>query len=228
MIIIGDNGRPNDFPDSRIHWIFGCFGTLSVLANIMFLFLPKHKLKNCIESVQMANTLKSFLNRKVLLLSFSWIHLGIFTSFWLGPFPTSLLFTNSLNNEKNLIPLYACSLAIGEVIIGFITSYFATKIDDFGQLPTALIGFTTNIICFLLVLISIPCNSTLFPNEESALLIEPKLFFFYYIALFCGFLLGIGDGCWNTVRCCIITALMPKRRAYGFCISKLFQVDFFI
>lgn len=61
MIIIGDNGRPNDFPDSRIHWIFGCFGTLSVLANIMFLFLPKHKLKNCIESVQMGNTYKDAL-----------------------------------------------------------------------------------------------------------------------------------------------------------------------
>uniref|UniRef100_A0A0M3I6S3 UNC93-like protein MFSD11 n=1 Tax=Ascaris lumbricoides TaxID=6252 RepID=A0A0M3I6S3_ASCLU len=226
----GGSASTRNFSDEKIRLIFGVFSVLSFLSNVTFFLLPKRKPENALEDPNVNETKKgfwaslleifeTFASPKLWLLSFSWLHLGLSTGFWLGPYATTLIFTDSLSKFKTLIPFYACSVGLGEVVCGVIVSRGAKKMENFGRLPTIAIAFVTHTIAFVLILLSTPRYSSLRPNTDDALLIAPN----YYIALFCGFLIGIADGCWNTARNCIVATLMPKRRAQGFSISKLFQ-----
>ncbi|KHN79729.1 UNC93-like protein MFSD11 [Toxocara canis] len=178
-----------------------------------------HLTKNFCGHLTKVTTFQTFTSPKLWLLSFSWIHLGLSTCFWLGPYPTTFIFSDSLSKFKSLIPFYACSLGFGEVLCGLLISHAAKKMDNFGRLPTVAIAFVTHCIAFVLILLSTPRYSSLRPNNDGALVIEPS----YYISLFCGFLLGFADACWNMARNCIVATLMQKRRAQGFSLSKLFQ-----
>ncbi|VDD87489.1 unnamed protein product [Enterobius vermicularis] len=183
-----------EFSDSMIRIIFGAFS----------FFL---------------SAFKTFRKCNVWWLSFSWFYLGITTSFMLGVYPTTLIFTESLSKSTVLISFYSFSISVGELSIAVIISIASNKYENFGRVPTAVIGFAIHLLVFTLVLLSTPRYSSLRPNNDGGLLFNPNL----YTSLLCGYCMGVADGCWNTIRCCIIPLLLADSRAEGFSISKAFQ-----
>ncbi|VDM42508.1 unnamed protein product [Toxocara canis] len=177
------SSRTRNFSDEKIRLIFGAFSLLSFLSNVTFLLLQKRKPENALEDPNVnerkkgfwgMTTFQTFTSPKLWLLSFSWIHLGLSTCFWLGPYPTTFIFSDSLSKFKSLIPFYACSLGFGEVLCGLLISHAAKKMDNFGRLPTVAIAFVTHCIAFVLILLSTPRYSSLRPNNDGALVIEPR------------------------------------------------------
>ncbi|VDK42083.1 unnamed protein product [Anisakis simplex] len=173
----------HDFSERKIRLIFGAFALLSLLSNVTFFLLPKRKPENALEDNSdvergfwdtLAFTFKAFASPKLWLLSFSWMYLGLSTAFYLGPYPTALIFTESLTEHTTLIPFYACSIGFGEIICGLIISYGSNKFRNFARLPTITIAIVTHLITFLLILLSTPRESSLRPTKQPALLIQPK------------------------------------------------------
>lgn len=225
------DGRYREFTDGEIRIIFGIFSAISLLSNVVFFLMPSSKVK---DSVSAANgwledkrsfrkslfaTFIAFKDLNIWLLSSSWLYLGIVTTFLIGPYPTALIFTQCLSKSRILIPVFSLTIGIGELTIAAFITYLSRKYRDFGRMPAVVIGTITNIITFVLVLISTPQYASLRPTTNDTLLIEPNV----YVPVLCAFLLGIADCCWNTARNCYISSLLPDCRAEGFAISKVFQ-----
>uniref|UniRef100_A0A0N5AMX0 Nodulin-like domain-containing protein n=1 Tax=Syphacia muris TaxID=451379 RepID=A0A0N5AMX0_9BILA len=225
-----------EFSDSLIRYIFGAFSIFCILSNVTFFFLrPKQPGIQTVERQPKVSftkgivaTFNTFKKPNIWWLSLSWLYMGIYTGFMLGVFPTTLIFTQTLSSSSILISFYSFSVSLGELSIAFIISLFASHYPDFGRVPTAIIGAVIHIIVFVLVLFWTPRYSTLRPNSDNGLLFKPKFvllaYFSFYVALLSGYCMGIADGCWNTVRCCVIPILLMNNRAEGFSISKAFQV----
>uniref|UniRef100_A0A0N5AMX3 UNC93-like protein MFSD11 n=1 Tax=Syphacia muris TaxID=451379 RepID=A0A0N5AMX3_9BILA len=225
------DGQYRRYSDTEIRAIFGAFAAFSFLSNIVLLLLSKKKPKNSVSTeigwqadkrtflYTLTLTFRSLRYPNVWLLASSWAYIGIFTGFMLGAYPTTLIFTARLSKSNILVPLYALSVGFGEVSTGILVTYLSKKFKDFGKIPSATIGFTVNIIAYVLIFISTPRYSSLRQNDEDPLLIMPN----YGIPIFCGYLLGMGDCWWNTARSCSIPILLPECRAEGFAVSKVFQ-----
>uniref|UniRef100_A0A1I7XG67 Acyl_transf_3 domain-containing protein n=1 Tax=Heterorhabditis bacteriophora TaxID=37862 RepID=A0A1I7XG67_HETBA len=103
--------------------------------------------------------------------------------------------------------------------VGCCVSHLTKQIKFFGMKPTMILGFILSCILFLIILATTPRYSTLTPNNDPALLIDPSTSSVLLIA----FLLGAADGCLSTCRNVICSIVIPNRRAQVFSISKFYQ-----
>lgn len=110
---------------------------------------------------------ETFASPKLWLLSFSWLHLGLSTGFWLGPYATTLIFTDSLSKFKTLIPFYACSVGLGEVVCKL---NFSILVPQYDHLNATICCFHTFIfICSLFspfMLIAVYRSQHFFHNRK--------------------------------------------------------------
>lgn len=217
------------YSDSQIQWIFGAFVVCSLLANLIFGLLPKPEVKNAVcrtidktkDSLgnQLKSIFKTFGNPNIWWLSTSWVSLGLMISFQLGVYPTALIFTTSLQGCITSVVLYSIAYSGGEVAIAVVVSILERKYSGVGRAPTFIMGFVVNLAATLIALLSTPRDAPYQPTTAEPLLFMPN----FFVALFVGFLLGIGDGCWNISRSCLIPLLLSDQRAESFSISKVFQ-----
>ncbi|PIO65212.1 hypothetical protein TELCIR_13132 [Teladorsagia circumcincta] len=60
---------------------------------------------------------KTSIHPNMILLTFTFLHMGLLVSFFLGIYPTTLSFTASLAKDVYIVALYSCSAGLAEVFV---------------------------------------------------------------------------------------------------------------
>lgn len=116
------------------------------------------------------------------------MHWGMFTSFWVGVYPTTLTFTKSLSSYVYLPALYSVAVGLGEIgsesspvlphsspfSVGLFVSALSHRYPSFGLRPTMVLCVTLTLGVFGLTVASTPRLSSILPNDDAALLFEPR------------------------------------------------------
>ncbi|XP_050544007.1 UNC93-like protein MFSD11 isoform X3 [Daktulosphaira vitifoliae] len=150
---------------------------------------------------ELKNSIALFLTEDMCLLNMSFFFTGLHLSFFSGVYSSSIGFTKQIGpNSKQLVGLSGVFIGAGEIIGGLLFSILGKKTTTaelgskgFGHSAVVALGFIINIIAYGLIFINLPDDAP-FKDTDTISFIQPN----QYIAIFCSFLLGFGDSCFNT------------------------------
>uniref|UniRef100_A0A2H1WVS8 UNC93-like protein MFSD11 n=1 Tax=Spodoptera frugiperda TaxID=7108 RepID=A0A2H1WVS8_SPOFR len=145
--------------------------------------------------------------------------LGVELSFFSGVYSPSIGFTLSMGeNAKQLVGLSGVFIGMGEVLGGALFGILGSKTTRWGRDPIVIMGYFIHLGSFFLIFINLP---TVAPfgdtNEVSYITPSPQL------AMFCSFLLGFGDACFNTQIYSILGGNYSDNSTSAFALFKFTQ-----
>lgn len=159
--------------------------------------------------------------REMLLLAVVMVYTGMELTAWSGIYPTSL--GNTLRfgetQHQEMVALHGIFIGIGQILGGGSFGLLGGKTLKWGRSPIIILGTVVHLVCFFLVFLTIPREAPLGVTDNVAFLKQPSV----YLALFCSFLFGLGDSCWNTQLYSILGSLYPDDSAPAFALFKFFQ-----
>ncbi|KIH47304.1 hypothetical protein ANCDUO_22638 [Ancylostoma duodenale] len=235
------NPKHRTFSDNEIRCMYAAFTAISFAGTIMFAFLPKRCVDDCIEDKRdmvitsfggrLGVTFETFIDERMLMLAPLFLYSGLFTPFWVSVYPTSLLFTHHLDDYLYLPAIYSLAVGSGEVLSGYIydrrpvitvgtfVGAMSRRIKNFGLRPTMCIGSILSIIALAIITASVPKTATYEPTSEDAWLLQPSL----PLAITVAVLLGLADSCMNNVKTVMCALAMPGCRTHAFAVSRFYQ-----
>uniref|UniRef100_A0A8C2UGM1 UNC93-like protein MFSD11 n=1 Tax=Coturnix japonica TaxID=93934 RepID=A0A8C2UGM1_COTJA len=166
-------------------------------------------------------SIKLSFTKEILLLSVTTAYTGLELTFFSGVYGTCIGAVNRFGTEeKSLIGLSGIFIGVGEILGGGIFGLLSKK-SRFGRNPIVMLGIIVHFIAFYLIFVNMPSNAPVAPMEgtdDSAYMIPSK-----EVAMFCSFLLGLGDSCFNTQLLSILGFLYSEDSAPAFAIFKFVQ-----
>uniref|UniRef100_A0A8C9XMZ2 Major facilitator superfamily domain containing 11 n=1 Tax=Sander lucioperca TaxID=283035 RepID=A0A8C9XMZ2_SANLU len=154
------------------------------------------------ESFSAARAFKMFGTKEMLLLSLSIAYTGLELTFYSGVYGTCIgAMTRFGQDAKSLIGISGICIGVGEILGGGVFGML-NKCNRFGRNPVVLLGLITHYVAFYLIFLNIASDAPIAPEPGTDLqaYIDPSV----GVALFCSFLLGFGDSCFNTQLLSII------------------------
>ncbi|XP_025209183.1 UNC93-like protein MFSD11 isoform X2 [Melanaphis sacchari] len=153
---------------------------------------PKQKIKGSV---------RLLMTKHMLMLSILFLFTGLTISFNNSVYSSSIAFTKSIStNSKQLIGYTALVGGVGEVIgsllcsiLGKKSSRSSSKFSGLSRSTMIIISFFINIVAYGLIFVNLP-NDSPFGDTYTKSIIKPN----QYLAIFCGFLLGLGGSGFNT------------------------------
>ncbi|XP_050508944.1 UNC93-like protein MFSD11 [Diabrotica virgifera virgifera] len=161
---------------------------------------------------------KLFITRKMLLLSFSFLYSGLELGFFSGVYSSCVGFTKKFDDRKQLVGISGILIGVGGVFGGGVLSLFGQKLLKLGRSYLAIVACSIHTLCFALIFINLPNSSTFSDTDEEAV-IESSVF----IAMFCAFLLGLGDSVFINVIYSLLGTVYSENSACAFAIFQFFQ-----
>lgn len=122
-------------------------------------------------------------------------------------------------SSKQLVGLSGICIGVGEVFGGILFGLLGSKTNKFGRDAIAIAGFVVHIISFVLIFLNLPDTAPFGDTKETAFLNPPIA----SLALFCSFLLGFGDACFNTQIYSMLGGVFAKNSAAAFALFKFTQ-----
>ncbi|KFQ23283.1 PREDICTED: UNC93-like protein MFSD11 [Merops nubicus] len=166
-------------------------------------------------------SIKLSFTKEILLLSVTTAYTGLELTFFSGVYGTCIGAVNSFGGEeKSLIGLSGIFIGVGEILGGGIFGLLS-KTNRFGRNPVVMLGIVVHFIAFYLIFFNMPNDAPIAPMEgtdDVAYMIPSK-----EVAIFCSFLLGLGDSCFNTQLLSILGFLYSEDSAPAFAIFKFVQ-----
>lgn len=142
-------------------------------------------------------------------------------SFFSGVYGASIGFTNALGEQaKRLVGLNGVFIGIGEVAGGIVFSLLGKRTTLRGRDPIIITGFLIHVTSYLLIFMNLP-DSAPFGDTNEVAFFQPPI---ASLAIFCSFLLGLGDACYNTQILSMLGGVFNKKSAEAFSIFKFGQV----
>ncbi|XP_072298806.1 UNC93-like protein MFSD11 [Eucyclogobius newberryi] len=164
---------------------------------------------------------KLFVTKEMLLLSMCIAYTGLELTFYSGVYGTSIgAMTRFGKDSKSLIGLSGICIGAGEILGGGVFGML-NKCNRFGRNPVVLLGLITHYVAFYLIFLNIAKDAPVATEAGTDLqaFIEPSV----AVALLCSFLLGLGDGCFNTQLLSIIGFMFKDNSAPAFAVFKFIQ-----
>ncbi|KAK7938750.1 hypothetical protein WMY93_002076 [Mugilogobius chulae] len=161
---------------------------------------------------------KLFITKEMLLLSTC---IAYTVDFYSGVYGTSIgAMTRFGKDAKSLIGLSGICIGAGEILGGGVFGML-NKYIRFGRNPVVLLGLVTHFLAFFLIFLNIAQDAPVAPEAGTDLqaFITPSV----GVALFCSFLLGLGDSCFNTQLLSIIGFMFKDNSAPAFAVFKFIQ-----
>ncbi|KAM9280973.1 UNC93-like protein MFSD11 [Morus bassanus] len=159
--------------------------------------------------------------KEILLLSVTTAYTGLELTFFSGVYGTCIGAVNRFGSEeKSLIGLSGIFIGVGEILGGGVFGLLS-KNNRFGRNPVVMLGIVIHFIAFYLIFFNMPNDAPIAPMEgtdDAAYMIPSK-----EVAIFCSFLLGLGDSCFNTQLLSILGFLYSEDSAPAFAIFKFVQ-----
>ncbi|NWW52839.1 MFS11 protein, partial [Pedionomus torquatus] len=166
-------------------------------------------------------SIKLGFTKEIMLLSVTTAYTGLELTFFSGVYGTCIGAVNRFGNEeKSLIGLSGIFIGVGEIVGGGLFGLLS-KNNRFGRNPVVMLGIVVHFISFYLIFFNMPNNAPIAPMEgtdDVAYMIPNK-----EVAIFCSFLLGLGDSCFNTQLLSILGFLYSEDSAPAFAIFKFVQ-----
>ncbi|XP_009327179.1 PREDICTED: UNC93-like protein MFSD11 isoform X1 [Pygoscelis adeliae] len=166
-------------------------------------------------------SIKLSFTKEIMLLSVTTAYTGLELTFFSGVYGTCIGAVNRFGSEeKSLIGLSGIFIGVGEILGGGIFGLLS-KNNRFGRNPVVMLGIVVHFIAFYLIFFNMPNDAPIAPMEgtdDVAYMIPSK-----EVAIFCSFLLGLGDSCFNTQLLSILGFLYSEDSAPAFAILSLFS-----
>ncbi|NXN30902.1 MFS11 protein, partial [Nycticryphes semicollaris] len=166
-------------------------------------------------------SIKLSFTKEIMLLSVTTAYTGLELTFFSGVYGTCIGAVNRFgSDEKSLIGLSGIFIGVGEILGGGLFGLLS-KNNRFGRNPVVMLGIVVHFIAFYLIFFNMPNNAPIAPMEgtdDVAYMIPSK-----EVAIFCSFLLGLGDSCFNTQLLSILGFLYSEDSAPAFAIFKFVQ-----
>lgn len=166
-------------------------------------------------------SIKLSFTKEIMLLSVTTAYTGLELTFFSGVYGTCIGAVNRFGSEeKSLIGLSGIFIGVGEILGGGIFGLLS-KNNRFGRNPVVMLGIVVHFIAFYLIFFNMPNDAPIAPMEGTdhvAYMIPSK-----EVAIFCSFLLGLGDSCFNTQLLSILGFLYSEDSAPAFAIFKFVQ-----
>lgn len=93
------------------------------------------------------------------------------------------------------------------------------KTTKWGRDPIVIGGFIIHVVSYFLIFLNLPNNSPFGDTHDDAFITSNEA-----LAIFCSFLLGFGDACYNTQIYSILGGVYKDNSASAFAIFKFTQV----
>lgn len=106
------------------------------------------------------------------------------------------------------------------ILGGALFGILGEKTVRWGRDPIIVGGFIVHVAAFFLIFLNLP-NSSPFGNTTEEAFITTNA----YLAIFCAFLLGLGDACFNTQVYSMLGDVFADDSPSGFAIYKFTQVS---
>ncbi|GMT33513.1 hypothetical protein PFISCL1PPCAC_29062, partial [Pristionchus fissidentatus] len=217
-----------EYGDGEICLFFLAMAILGCCSMIIFAFLPNKQVS--IQNIKTILLLSSnnfslhimmrvLVHRRILILTPFYLYIGLFFSFWISIVPTTLQFTKALAAHRFLPAYFGMSFSVGSTIMSMTTMFVSTRVKNFSFKPLACINFLVHATIYCLVISVIPKWSTVRPNDEPSLFIQPSVL----PILLLGFLFGLADAANNTTRTVISSLLIPSHRQQTFGASRFYH-----
>ncbi|XP_061472313.1 UNC93-like protein MFSD11 [Rhineura floridana] len=159
--------------------------------------------------------------KEILLLSITTAYTGLELTFFSGVYGTCIGAVNKFGTEeKSLIGLSGIFIGIGEILGGGIFGLLS-KSNQFGRNPVVMLGIVVHFIAFYLIFYNMPNDAPIasMRGTDNIAFMEPSK----EVAIFCSFLLGLGDSCFNTQLLSILGFLYSEDSAPAFAVFKFIQ-----
>uniref|UniRef100_A0A7E4VEN0 UNC93-like protein MFSD11 n=1 Tax=Panagrellus redivivus TaxID=6233 RepID=A0A7E4VEN0_PANRE len=230
FIVFRNAGRNDEITDKKIHILYAAFVVFTLVGVVLLALLrmPSEKV-DCVESKGMkrlpvvstkeilSSTYNLLKTKRMFFLIFAFMYTGIELSFWTGIYNTCISFTAQLGmNTKRLIAFNAMSEGLGQGLAGILFGVVFTK--KFSRIQIILLGSVVHLCAFALIYLNFPHEAPLGETNSTASF-HPSI----YVALFCGFLLGFGDSCWNSQVFAFLVDQYNEQSTEAFALLKFFQ-----
>lgn len=211
--------------------VFGALTGVSVLGVlVMFAFRPEPKVVNITDPIKKAGDSESplysikrafelLMTKRMALLCFPFFYSGLELGFFSGVYGTCIGRTNAFGSiAKQLVGINGMFIGVGEILGGGCFGLLGKKTNRYGRDPIVLLGYIVHMISFFLIFINIPSQSALKETNQPAYIDSNE-----YLAIFCSFLLGFADSCFNTQLYSIVGALYSEDSTPAFALFKFMQ-----
>ncbi|KAI1692798.1 ion channel regulatory protein UNC-93 domain-containing protein [Ditylenchus destructor] len=225
----------DSFEENTVRTIYGVFTAFSLIGAIILAFL---RLPTCppgqtqedgsvipkdipLTHAQMFySTLKLATSKRMLVLAVCLAYTGLQLSFWSGIYPTCISFTQKLgSNTKGLIALNLIAQGVAEAIAAVVCICLNNSTRfKVSRVNIICFGTLSHVVAYCIIGLSFPALAPLYETDGSGMF-EPRT----EIALFCGFLLGLGDACWNMQMFAFLISKYPLRAEQAFSLYMFFQ-----
>lgn len=199
---------------------------VSLVGIVFLIFLPRPKADP--DAVEQPNNgpvqaLKDaaglFITKRMILLSFTFFYTGIELSFFSGVYSSSIGFTQQFGESaKELVGISGIFIGLGEVIGGLLFGILGSKFTRWGRDPIIMGGFVIHLAAFFLIFLNLPNSAPFKDTNEEAFITSSAV-----LAIFCSFLLGFGDACFNTQIFSMLGGVFASNSAAAFAIFKFIQ-----
>lgn len=105
---------------------------------------------------------------------------------------------------------------------GAVFGILGAKTNRWGRDPIVVGGFIIHVVAFFLIFLNLPNNAPFGATNDDAFITTNAP-----LAIFCSFLLGLGDACFNTQIYSILGDIYSTDSASAFAIFKFTQVCVF-
>ncbi|ETN87009.1 hypothetical protein NECAME_05729 [Necator americanus] len=216
------------FSEQHIQVIYGMFFAVTLIAAVMFALLPTKQYDSIASNspriipnfkTHMKNLGKAFIHPNMILLSFTFLYMGFLVSFFLGIYPTTLSFTASLVHDVYIVALYSFFVGLAELSGGVLIRPLIKKIVNYKLQVVMIVHVLVVVAAMALFQLSTPERSTIEPNDESSLFLQPNR----YLACAVGYLIGMGDFTLTMARVIICQMAVPKHRNEVFSLTRIYQ-----
>lgn len=159
-----------------------------------------------------------FTTKRMLLLCVTFFYTGIELSFFSGVYSSAVGFTKNLENSKQLVGMSGIFIGLGEVLGGALFGILGEKTRRWGRDPIVMAGFVIQVLGFFLIFLNLPDASPFEDTYDEAFITSSAP-----LAIFCSFLLGFGDACFNTQIYSTLGGVYKDNSASAFAIFKFTQ-----
>ncbi|KAI6206329.1 hypothetical protein M3Y94_00897600 [Aphelenchoides besseyi] len=215
-------GETAKIDDSTIYLLYGVFTVVTIIAIVLLslLRMPEVKPKPKIPQAQVFKSLfQLMVTKPIICLLITSAFTGIQLSFWSGVYPTSIGFTQKLHaNTRLIVALNAIAQGSGQATGGFLFGILSSKIRKLSREYVVLISTVIYLLVSVLIYINLPLVAPFAPTDQVGI-IKPEI----WIALTCGYFLGIGDAVLNTQITSFIITKYTEQNTEVFSLYKFSQ-----
>ncbi|GMT23969.1 hypothetical protein PFISCL1PPCAC_15266, partial [Pristionchus fissidentatus] len=230
-ILFNEEGVDTDYrsySELEIKHFYEIFTLICGFSMCVFAFLPNKEIAGNIASLdesrktfigQIGAMAKILVNIKILKLVPFFLYISLFDTLWVTVIPTTLHYTNALSDYIYLTAYFSMSFAMGSFSMSFLTLKFSERFEDFAMRPLMIFTAIVQLIIYILIVLMIPKNSSVEPNSDPSLLIQPSLFPLLGLAA----LFGVAETANNTTRTMLCARLIPNKKHQVFGAARFYS-----